>query len=336
MVVLALLNAVWRGGSTMAEQLLFSTTVTPPFLLDEPANARWPQHSAVTSNLHALCCDFSQHNVTQLLRWEYWRGMLSDQVRALSYDSLADLKQHCHGSSVRAVKTIRMKGELASFAEACRELASGHGSGESGLNVSCVIIQLVRHPRTTLISQSPFNKTLDADSLCRPILQDVRAAEALQAERVELEAAASASASAHAALVALPRVSLVKYDELLSAPEATVRAIHAQLRVRTSPAKLASFLLGHLSLNRSQLSAELRRHAPPPTPPPSPPSPSSQRPGASPRGTARPPLVSKFGSSSTSAFGTVREPRVCESTDAMVQWPVCAELVRRLHPLHVC
>lgn len=42
MPVLALLNAAWRGGSTLAEQLFFSTMATPPFLLDEPANARWP------------------------------------------------------------------------------------------------------------------------------------------------------------------------------------------------------------------------------------------------------------------------------------------------------
>ena len=38
---LALLNAQWRGGSTLAEQLIFSTTIAPPFLLDEPAKAMW-------------------------------------------------------------------------------------------------------------------------------------------------------------------------------------------------------------------------------------------------------------------------------------------------------
>ena len=30
-VVLALLNAQWRGGSTLAEQLLFTTTIQEPF-----------------------------------------------------------------------------------------------------------------------------------------------------------------------------------------------------------------------------------------------------------------------------------------------------------------
>ena len=40
-VVLALLNAQWRGGSTLAEQLLFTTTIQEPFLLDEPARAKW-------------------------------------------------------------------------------------------------------------------------------------------------------------------------------------------------------------------------------------------------------------------------------------------------------
>ena len=38
---LVLLNAQWRGGSTLAEQLIFSTTIAPPFLLDEPAKAMW-------------------------------------------------------------------------------------------------------------------------------------------------------------------------------------------------------------------------------------------------------------------------------------------------------
>ena len=37
----ALLNAQWRGGSTLAEQLIFSTTGASPFLLDEPAKAIW-------------------------------------------------------------------------------------------------------------------------------------------------------------------------------------------------------------------------------------------------------------------------------------------------------
>ena len=346
MVVLALLNAVWRGGSTLAEQLLFSTTSIPPFLLDEPANARLPQHSAATSNLRALRCDFSEHNVTHLLGWEYWRGKYSHQEHALTYGSLADLKQRCHGragwsrgSHVRAVKTIRMSGQLASFAAACRAVASG----EPRLNVSCVLVQLVRHPLTTQRSQRPFaqqapsrshsrddfaaaplsNAPIDGDALCRPILEDVTTAQALQEERTRLEAAAAADASARAALAALPRVVLVKYDEVVRAPEATARSVHAQLRARTSPTKLARFLLGHLSLDRSQLSAQLRRHAPPPTPPPPP----SPRPSPS--------YVSK-GRNKSSAFGTVRRPRACESTDAMLQWPACAELVRTLHPLYVC
>jgi hypothetical protein len=46
---LALLNAQWRGGSTLAEQLIFSTTIAPPFLLDEPAKAMW-----LDSNNHKI------------------------------------------------------------------------------------------------------------------------------------------------------------------------------------------------------------------------------------------------------------------------------------------
>lgn len=303
-------------------------------------------------------CDFSQHNASHLLAWQEVRGAFSDQRRALTFGSLAELKQRCHGragwsrgSSVRAVKTIRMKGQLASFAEACRELAGS----QPRLNVSCVIVQLVRHPLTTQQSQRPFQQATssasrnhnrndfaaappsnatDALADCRLVLQDVRAAQALQAERKQLEEAAlaSGSAAAFAALAALPRVTLVKYDEVVSAPEATARAVHAMLRARTGPTKLAGFLLGHMRLNRSLLSAELRRlqgrHASPPPLPPAPgrsPSPSSQGSAESPRGTVP-----------RSAFSTVRQPRACEATDAMAQWPACAELVRRLHPLYVC
>ena len=46
-----------RGGSTLAEQLIFSTTIAPPFLLDEPAKAMWldaNNHRVSTVNFDAL------------------------------------------------------------------------------------------------------------------------------------------------------------------------------------------------------------------------------------------------------------------------------------------
>lgn len=59
----ALLNAQWRGGSTLAEQLLFSTTIASPFLLDEPAKAVWQDgehHTAASANFNAFRCNFHQ------------------------------------------------------------------------------------------------------------------------------------------------------------------------------------------------------------------------------------------------------------------------------------
>ena len=54
-VVLALLNAQWRGGSALAEQLLFTTTIQEPFLLDEPARAKWVEHDAASATCRARC-----------------------------------------------------------------------------------------------------------------------------------------------------------------------------------------------------------------------------------------------------------------------------------------
>ena len=35
-------------------------------------------------------------------------------------------------------------------------------------------------------------------------------------------------------------------------------------------------------------------------------------------------------------FGTVRQPRKCAALDPMAEWPLCAKLVRLLHPLYLC
>ena len=81
---LVLLNAQWRGGSTLAEQLIFENTLLPPFLLDEPAMARWDDnkgHSVAAANLGALQCDFELFNTSHLLVWEHWRGVYTRQLR---------------------------------------------------------------------------------------------------------------------------------------------------------------------------------------------------------------------------------------------------------------
>ena len=105
---LALLNAQWRGGSTLAEQLIFSTTIAPPFLLDEPAKAMWfdaNNHKVSTVNFDALRCDFSKFNHTLLLSWQHWRGEFTKQRKLRecsrgidSTNRLATPRQDCERS----------------------------------------------------------------------------------------------------------------------------------------------------------------------------------------------------------------------------------------------
>ena len=77
MPVLALLNAQWRGGSTVAEQLLFTTIASKSlFLLDEPAmkllvRAEKRSKSSMAQALfEALRCDFHQYNRSGLVSWQ--------------------------------------------------------------------------------------------------------------------------------------------------------------------------------------------------------------------------------------------------------------------------
>lgn len=150
-VVLALLNAQWRGGSTLAEQLLFTTTIQEPFLLDEPARAKWVEHDAASATYNALRCAFHQYNHSALLAWQHWRGEFAKMRRLLNFGAFGELQRRCRtaggaGGHVRAVKAIRMVGDLHKVA---RECESRRREG----NYSCVFIQLVRHPLATLRSE---------------------------------------------------------------------------------------------------------------------------------------------------------------------------------------
>ena len=92
----------------------------------------------------------SQFNHSLLLSWQHWRGEFTRQRRLLNFKSFADLQHRCHsagkGGHIRAIKTIRMAGELGQLA---RECIRQHADG----NFSCVLIQLVRHPLSTLRSE---------------------------------------------------------------------------------------------------------------------------------------------------------------------------------------
>ena len=353
--VFAFLNAQWRGGSTLGEQLIFSTTVASPFLLDEPAKAMWQDenhHSVAIANFNALRCDFHQFNHSLLLSWQHWRGEFTRQRRLLNYKSFPELQNRCrnagNGGHLRAIKTIRMSGELGQLARECSRLR------DDGANFSCVLLQMVRHPLSTLRSEIASSKLPQARGVkyahvvpsgsggwaqnrasnmtefCAPILRDVETSLALQrraarrARRVAaLERLRETEVSGVAApkkrrslddarreLSLVPKVMLLRYDELLRRPEAIAREAHGLMRAFTSEAKLSTFVKGHLAPNYTSSGG---------TPPPTLNS-STQK--------LRKRL--KF------EFGTGSRPRACNTLQPMLEWPVCAELVRLMSPLYVC
>lgn len=250
---LALLNAQWRGGSTLAEQLIFSTTIAPPFLLDEPAKAMWldtNNHLVSTVNFDALRCDFSKFNHTLLLNWQHWRGEFTRQRKLLNYRSFEEMRRRCfsagNGGHVRAVKTIRMQGELDQVGRQCmRERTDG--------NYSCLLLQLVRHPMATLRSERHSsrlpqargvkNPTLVApggvkawmdsragnmSGFCEPILKDVQYALALKRRKARLERNGKLAVAR-----TIPDVMILKYDDLIRRPLDVVKEAHAMLSVFT-------------------------------------------------------------------------------------------------------
>lgn len=343
---LALLNAQWRGGSTLAEQLIFSTTISPPFLLDEPAKAMWldvNNHLVSTVNFDALRCDFSKFNHTLLLSWQHWRGEFTRQRKLLNYRSFDEMRRRCftagNGGHVRAVKTIRMQGELDLVGRACAK------QREDGSNYSCLLIQLVRHPLSTLRSErqssrlpqargvkhpgivAPGGRQAWMDSragnlsgFCEPILKDVKYAMSLKRRKERaLRNGKLALASA------IPDVLILKYDELLRHPFDVVRNAHGLLNVYTSAPKLSAFVKAHLDPNYTVAG------------PASIPLPATGSPLVSMANlTGGKAVVHKLRKRLKTEFGTVRAPRRCETVQPMEEWPACAELLQLLHPVFVC
>ena len=374
--LLAVLNAQWRGGSTLAEQLIFSTTVSPPFLLDEPARAMWideNKHKVSAANFNALRCDFSQFNHSLLVTWQHWRGEFTRQRKLLHHSSFEELKRRCvlsgNGGHVRAIKTIRMVGELDAFGRHCqRERSTG--------NYSCLLIQLVRHPMATLRSErqsatlpqaqsaTPGNaagaltpghgsrtwmamRVDNLSSFCEPILHDLHYALALQRRRQRAVRLHRPDADA------VPRVLILKYDDLLRRPAEVVTEAHELMHVVTSRPKLAIFLKAHFNPNATIAHhPQPTAHAPGgrlPSSAPLTPSPNLLWDAAAPARVrvdapvATPLASSRLPGSHTrlrkrlkAEFGTVRPPRSCESLQPMNEWPPCRELLRLLHPLYLC
>jgi hypothetical protein len=232
---------------------------------------------------------------------------------------------------VRAVKTIRMSGELDLFSRSCaRERTEG--------NYSCILIQMVRHPLSTLKSERSSarlpqargvkNPTVVApggmaawidsragnmSSFCAPLLKDVQFALMLQRRRKRLERKG-------VSVNHLPRVMLLKYDELIRTPLEVANRTHALLDVYTSRPKLTAFVQSHLDSNYTVV-----RDLP------------TSAPVVSMKNvTGGKVVVHKLRKRLKTEFGTVRPPRKCDTLEPMEKWPECAELLRLLHPVYMC
>ena len=151
-----LLSAQWRGGSTVTEQLVFTTCKEGVFVLDEPAavakvlgsslshgrvvpDAIRPEIAA--ANADALACNFSRFDTRALVGWQHERVHLTGLSvhPPTSYDHLLQRCLH-HKPEHRAVKTIRMAGHLKDLERILRRE-----------NVR--VIQLLRHPISLLRSR---------------------------------------------------------------------------------------------------------------------------------------------------------------------------------------
>eukprot|EP00965_Chrysotila_dentata_P095113 3144258-Pleurochrysis_carterae.AAC.3 len=312
---MSVLSAQWRGGSTFAEQLIFTTASKQIFLLDEPAfacnalmKARALAHGRVLpdsvrpavadANLEALNCDFESFNITALYQWQQLRGQLSS-LHQLQYQSSTSLWRACNSTpfALRALKTVRMIGSLRHFLRGCRK---------KGLH-NVRVLQLVRHPYSVLRSRLAVLQAgvtftssayqlksmdwlpshlhdrpdLNISKLCSMMLKDVRNVHEMQ-RRME-------------------PAMLVHYDELLLDPAGTARRVHLFLNVQTDEQALLSFIAKHVR--------EYSKHR------------KSIKPAAD-------------------TYSTVREATVasrCSNAAPVTQQPAsCAQLLRLVAPLRDC
>jgi len=304
---MVLLNAQWRGGSTLAFQLLFTTSKTSFFLSDEPAfaaralmRANALAHNQALSdtdrilvadaNLDVLDCAFKLFDMRTLARWQQVRGNLSGQAQ-LQHASTRSLTESCHTQTARAraVKTVRMVGSLRHFMRHCR-----HHSNRR----DCSVIQLVRHPLALLKSrlaamhlpiqpdsswseltrETPARPDLNLSTICALMLRDVRVIADLK-RRDE-------------------HVHLIRYSDLILEPARTAREVHAMLQVHSDEAALGKFVQAHFP----QHSAPVRH-------------------------TERP------------VYSTIRHPAVANTTCQQfvnLKQPDCAQLIKLAHPLYAC
>eukprot|EP00310_Coccolithus_braarudii_P018909 CAMPEP_0183334600 /NCGR_PEP_ID=MMETSP0164_2-20130417/3167_1 /TAXON_ID=221442 /ORGANISM="Coccolithus pelagicus ssp braarudi, Strain PLY182g" /LENGTH=532 /DNA_ID=CAMNT_0025503779 /DNA_START=48 /DNA_END=1643 /DNA_ORIENTATION=+ len=350
---LVLLNAQWRGGSTIAEQLLFTTTNATSFVLDEPAAKLFRQKNATataTALFEALRCDFHQYNHTSLVKWQHWRGEFTEQKESLHHASFDAMRRKCRSTRVqlRAIKTIRANGGLGRIANECLN----QGSRGRHADFSCVLIELVRHPMATARSELSSHrldlqtrsarllrnprqareanltkqkdveaqrdrlalaKGASLDSLCEAMLKDIKAVYGHQ-RRLERLSLRKPVDSWERQLQQL-RTVVLRYDEIVADPAAVARRMHALMQVRTDEDRLSKFVLDHFGAEElSEKQLAVGHKAK-----------VSQRKVAEhldPADRLR----------TLHAFATRRKWRKCSELDAMAEWPTCAQLVDTLTP----
>ena len=182
-----LLSGQWRGGSTLAEGIIFTTCkeASSLFLLDEPsftALALARQHNSVfpdelrpriaATNAEAIACHLHHFNHSALLPWVGYRANFSG-LPSPKFTTYSELLRTCRsrGANRRALKTIRMVGSLSSFIG--HPLIRTHPYR---------VVVLLRHPLATIRSRqsilgptSSFRADVDPPSVCKLMLQDMLA-----------------------------------------------------------------------------------------------------------------------------------------------------------------
>ena len=244
-----LLSAQWRGGSTFAEGLIFTTSdeARSLFLLDEPAITAYalarphgdvfpdvPRPQVAAFNAEALSCHFHHYNQSKLHSWQADRAELSG-LSALSFTSFAALRRAClrRDRHSRALKTIRMIGSLPSF--------MAHPLARS---TWCRVMLLVRHPlaiirsRRKIIGPSTLARAdLDPAYVCRLMLQDVRAV--IDMTTVAASEQAESHGRRHSS-------QLLRYSDLVRNPHRAAREVHSHLQLHTNSTALDAFISKHM------------------------------------------------------------------------------------------
>ena len=228
-----------------------------------------------------------------------------------------------------------MQGDLDLIGKSCmRERA------DTGANFSCLLVQLVRHPYSTLKSERHSarlpqargvkNPTIIAPGgsaawmetraqnmtgFCEPILKDLKYAMQLKRRKARLLRKGQIEQAN-----AIPDVLILKYDDLLRRPLEVVREAHDLLQAYTSQPKLQAFVKAHLDPNYTINTGAV-----------------TAAPVVSMANvTGGKAVVHKLRKRLKTEFGTVRPPRSCDKMQPMDEWPVCAELLKLLHPVYLC